>query len=85
MSVLTPRMFSAHSASPPGLDSKEAKDSVLRCQLAVLSHVGSFHKSSRGVGKMSKSIHFIAGKSRQYSDSCILGKGPSGQDLRCFG
>lgn len=28
MSVLTPGAFSAHSASPPGLESEEAEDSV---------------------------------------------------------
>ena len=46
MSVLTPGAFSAHSASPPGLESKEAKDSVLRdADWLFLPTWGAFTKS----------------------------------------
>lgn len=38
-----------------------------RCWLAVLSHLGSFHKEVGG-WKISKHIHFTAGESRQYGD-----------------
>lgn len=37
MSVLTPGAFAAHLASPSGLESKEAKDSVLRDVDGLLS------------------------------------------------
>lgn len=37
MSVLTPGAFAARSASPSGLESKEAKDSVLRDVDGLLS------------------------------------------------
>lgn len=38
-----------------------------RCWLAVLSHLGSFHKEVGG-WKISKHIHFTAGESRQYGE-----------------
>lgn len=86
MSVLTRGAFSAHSASPPGLESKEAKDSVLRdAGWLFFPTWGAFIKKWGGGRYLSTSISQQVSQGNMVTEVYSLGRGPSGHDLSCFG
>lgn len=83
MSVLTPGVFSAHSAFLPWLESKEAKDPVLiDGDSLIFSIEGAFTKALGGGRCLKASISQQVSQGSTATEVHSLRKGPSGHD--CF-
>lgn len=86
MSVLTPGVFSAHSAFPPWLESKEAKNSLLTdVDSLFFSTKGALTKAVEGGRCLNASISQQASQGNTVVAVHSLGNKPSGHDLGCYG